>query len=373
MLIAKTYESIVERLNSRINNINNVPFNDVGPFNNPYEFTIQQLAPLDQEVTKDWEVITNGGPSSDGGSLSKRIKDAETHILTGSKDYIYNALFFMETIDVFKIYKISLTIQKMLSHVIPNIRKLHDFRVEPDTIALQRSNNLYGTENQADSESLEYFVSSTEQLIAEALANANPGMSIGERVMEVMIELVQRAGYLVKNYVEKFGSESENNVLQEQREKRIARVLFPPHDLDDDINEDVRHYLLSVLLDDLGFTFLYDLFDRDLPPLVFDVEDSEILSSPISLWGPIFVDSDPELFDILTGLIPTVLDRYRLPHQSLSEAQHDLWPGAVTVMEDFLKRTFLRSRTDEIEYLVNNSSADQCLWTLRNLKSTCRQ
>ncbi len=351
MLIAKTYESIIRRLDSA----DIPPELKVGPYNNPYEFTKQQLALLESIVGSEDETPTR--------SLSKRITDHEVDPF--GDDYIFSTLEIMDTIDVFKIYKISYTVQKMLSHVIPNIRKIQDFRVEPDTVALQRSNDLYGTDNQADKESLEYFVSSTEQLIADAMANANPGMTIDERVMELIIELVQHTGYLIKEYVERFDSEKESSVLQEQRENRIRKVLFPALKRSDS----VKQYLLSALLEDLGFTHLFDLFDADLPRLVFDVEDSEILSSPISLWGPIFVDSDPELFDILTGLIPTVVDRYRLPpRQSLSEAQRDLWPGAVTVMEEFLKTTFSRSRTDEIEYLVSNPSADQCLWTLRNLR-----
>jgi hypothetical protein len=212
-------------------------------------------------------------------------------------------------------------------------------------------------------------------LVADGLASANPGVSIGEREMAIIIELVQHVGYLIAKPMERFDSEADGNITQELRERNLTRILFPPladptvkKCKDPDIPL-IRSYRLSALLDDLGFTDLFDLFDEDLPDEVFEVEDSEVLTNPLSLWGPIFVDSDPELFDILSGLIPTVADRYRLqPSQPLSEAQHDLWPGAVAVMEEFVKKTFMKSRTDEIDYLVNNCSADLCLWTLRNLR-----
>jgi hypothetical protein len=376
-LISKTYEAIAKIvMESRFDR----GFSTKGVvFNNPYQLDTCIIEWLNELIEFE---IENTRPElpPDNSSLSSRIEAIEKQqpesphriawVLyhTMDPDHPTEKLRSLRFIDVFKIYTICITLQRILSYSILNPRRMYDFRVEQELQSAERASNIYGTQDDVNDEASKYLAEVLRQKILDELKDANSGMPIEEDIKEAIVKMVLHIGHLFSNDNERVEQGLEGGIREDVIEDSLVHSLFPmdyKRGSDPAVPEHDVH-LLNIL-EISGLKSIIDTLELSLPDDVYAIASSSVLTKLVNTWGMLFTEHQPEAVDLLVNMLPTIKDRFR-SSVTKSETQQDLKDDAFEVIEEFLDETLIPIRTNDLDHLLNSPSATSSLYFFRSLR-----
>ncbi len=368
-IILKSYEKLVDLLHPII-----IPMDPNHKFNNPYQLDGLELQHL---LCNCLPCMQMTGRHTISSSIVFNGTEGFTDLLKQKEDPNYpyptpkppnpsipidRLVSSLDFCDAYRIYIIAITLQRLWSYAFANTRRIYDFKVDQQIAQLQRASNTYGTEDKPNDDASSYFVASLKSQILEELRSSNYGMPVREEVQDILVELMLHIGYLLADKKQRMAIDAEGDVLQEEHELELISELFP-----DRANSLLPLPILSDLLETSGLAPVFDAVDRYLANEILALINSEILNNLVTTWGALFTESQPEILDILTSLIPTILDRFRMSSTN-SDDQQIFRDGAVKFMEDFLQKTILPIRMSDLHDTLDNTSANSALYYFRNLR-----
>ena len=382
-LISKTYEAIakiyLDLVHPSWRTTQPPPILKAG-FKNPYQLeacVIEQLQKrhLSQRFRPD-----------DTTTLSERIEVVENTYYGQTTapqkkppiaEALYNQTFSsvqntrLRVIDVYKLYNICIVLQRMLSYSILNPRRMYDFRVEQELQKAERSSNIYGTQDDINDKAPEYLLEFLRQKILNELKDANLGLPVEEDIKETIVKMVLHTGHLNSDDRERVKQGLEGGIIEDEIEEKLVHTILP---MDyQRLNPPpapatpTNNVILLEILKDSGLASVIDTLELSLPDDMYAISNSSVLTKLVNTWGTLFTEYQPETVDLLVNTLPTVKDRFR-SSITKSESQQDLMDDAFEVIEEFLGKTLTPIRTDDLESLLNNPSANSSLYYFRSLR-----
>jgi hypothetical protein len=343
-LILRTYENIARRKED-----GQPIFDATVEFKNPYQLSKQAIDKLE-------DVIDFATPTP---TLSERIKTKEDEVGTD----ISVVLEALDVAEVFRIYVICLVLQRMLSYALLNPRRLYDFKTEQEIEKTLRASNIYGTEDHVNDEASIYVTEILEQQILDAIKENNAGQPIEEDIKEIIKKMVLHAGHLFDKDTGRVAIGLEGDVEEAKIEDDLVASLFPMYC-------PTEPSLFQLILKS-GLREIIDTLEGHLPDDVYNLLNSRMSTKLVSTWATLFTENQPEIIDLLVGSLPTIKERLAAS-TTTSETQQDIRDIVLEIVEDFLDEAVTPMRLNDLETLLNNPSADSCLYFFRSLRVLVR-
>jgi hypothetical protein len=345
-LILRTYENIARRKED-----GQPIFDATVEFKNPYQLSKQAIDKLE-------DVIDFATPAK---TLSDRIKDKEA---AGPRP-IGDVLRDLDVSEVFRIYVICLVLQRMLSYALLNPRRLYDFKIEQEIEKTLRASNIYGTEDDVNDEASKYLTEILEQQILDAIKENNAGQPIEEDIKEIITKMVLHAGHLFDAGADRIEIGLEGDVEEADIEDDLVASLFPKYSPTDP-SLPIEPSLFQLILKS-GLREIIDTLEGHLPDDVYNLLNSRMSTKLVSTWATLFTENQPEIIDLLVGSLPTIKERLAAS-TTTSETQQDIRDIVLGIVEKFLDAAVTPMRLNDLETLLNNPSADSCLYFFRSLR-----
>jgi hypothetical protein len=343
-IILRTYQGIASK-------VNDDPQNSKLKFTNPYNLDGEQLDALFKAMKKKEEERESKRLAGTHGSGSEPVeRERQSKILKLFKDYM-----------------ISLTVQRMISYALINTRRVFELKSIP-LENLEGQSNIYATTDKLDKEVIMYRREALQRKILEEMENANMGMPLAGDVQEIISRLVFAIGDLtpsVETYVE---SEVISNPDQDKAERELVKELFfvERPDGSDTHHHDVKNKTYNDIKNKAAFQRVFKSFEDFLPDDGPQIINSGLFSNVIRIWSALFSESQPEIIDILTNLLPTIEDRFRSSYTT-SEKQQDIRHEGLKIMIAYLEQSLTDFRLKELNDLLNDPAASSSLFCFRSL------
>jgi hypothetical protein len=270
-------------------------------------------------------------------------------------------------------YIIALTLQRLFSYGLVDTRRIFDLKsvlIE----GIESSSDIDATNDDLDEDVRNYYTEILRKRMLEELEKANQGSPVSGNVADIILQVLLSMGDLTEKETADGTAAADVDILlegrsldenvQAQKEIDLAKLLFEQV-------EGAQGEPKKINDTDAGLHGLFQIFNSYLPNKDTDRAIDGIINSSLynnvpSAWSALFGDAQPEIIDILVGLLPTIEDRFRTSTTN-SESQSDMQYDGLQVMLEFLRRTLTPIRLKELQDLLEDPNANAALVTFRSL------
>jgi len=342
----------------------------------PYRITLKDIHHIQQKINPNYipkESLTSTSDNKTKESLTSTSdnKTKESVRATSdnkTKESVRATSDGDELRDIFKRYVIALNIQRILSFVLIDTRKIYDLKFLPSTDLDIESSSLYATRDKIDKQVTGYYRDIENKKIINTLQDVNEGLPIPSEYEEVFQSLVNVIGDLSNRDTDIIlgdddGAFAMADVLGKGtrlEEILINHIFGNPHE--DYPDRDLSKELISKC----GMQDLFNKLQNMLPSDPIDIINSSIFINLLEMWKQLFDNPTPEILGELIDIIPNIGNRFRIATTN-SDTQADLWGGAIRLMTDFLSRSASPIRIKELVDLREKPLAGHCLTNFRSL------
>src|SRR5215212_1566590 len=286
-----------------------------------------------------------------------------------------------QMIKAYSNYMIALTLQRLFSYGLIDTRRIFDLKsVLIEGIELYSDSDA--TKDTLDETVRDYYTEILRKRLREAMEKANNGSPVTANVDDIIVQALLSMGDLTDQDTDiLLEGESLDENSQARKEIDLVSDLFEqssnastgqPHRVPC-FKKGNTEAIVSCYLELAGLQTLFNIFNAYLLDELPEGAIEGLVNSPLfntvpSAWSALFGDAQPEIIDILVGLLPTIEDRFRTSTPiANSETQGDIQYEGLQVMLEFLKRTLTPIRIKELQDLLEDPNGNAALVTFRSL------
>jgi hypothetical protein len=273
----------------------------------------------------------------------------------------------------FKIYTISISLQKIFSYVFINPQQFDGLQ----TIDVGQLSDLLaidGTTDKISDEDKKYIKETRDSTTITQLEIANSGTTLKTEVENLILAAIDAIGDLSNSGDETRIPDQYRIVEPEfQREITLSTALF------EGVDSAGNPLTVDTVIQYAGLKELFKAIINILPDDIYEIYGSPILEGSIDAWLQFFTQQNTQIIDMLVSTLPTIQDRFAnvtptpTPPTTLSitcapnDTQIDFRYNGQRLMADFLNGALLPVRLDELTNLSNNPLAITFLKVFRSL------
>lgn len=241
-------------------------------------------------------------------------------------------------------------------------------------LELDRSNR--SAEGESELNHARTFIDSLRSVLSQNLSPGSRAPNINPNVLKLLSVNAEKASKSLKAGIDKIEANKRKPFsisLDELEKQLVNQIALAESMMSAQSFTDHSIHQLSRLLELSGMAAVLDKFDDILPDDdIYGIANSATFDICVNSWAGLFDETQPEIIDLLVGLLPTVQDRFAASSTN-SQNQQEIKAGGFNVMKLFLEDALQPIRLADLNFLLNNPSANNCLYYFRSLLVLSRE